>query len=132
MLLIEPHFEHGLGLAHDFFIDERQERRVVDGRVLNQDKHSHIRPAGVIIHVEAIFSVLDESQQQIGIARPDEDLVDPAGILVFWRRVNASGGGGQKGDGGGLLQLFNFRGKGKSVQLSPVWRSNPPFEFFLV
>ena len=83
VLVVDRLLHGGLGLGDDLLVENGQERRVVDGRILHHDDDPHLGPLGVVGHVHAVLEVLDEGQQQVGVALPHVDAVNGLAVGGF-------------------------------------------------
>ena len=71
------------GLAHDLGVHQRQVGRVEAHRVLDQDDHPHADLLGVVDDVHLVLDQLDDGQEHLRFAVPDEDVVKGlAGVVA--------------------------------------------------
>ena len=59
VFIIDLFFHHGLGLGHDYLVEQRQQRSILDGRIFHQDNDPHPGTLGVIGYIHAIFEIFD-------------------------------------------------------------------------
>ena len=69
-------------MAHQLGVDRRQERRVVEGVVLDDDQERDAVLAAVVRGVELVLDVLDDRQQDPHVPLPDEDAVDVRHVVA--------------------------------------------------
>ena len=79
---VHPLRDQALRMAHQLGVDRRQERRVVEGVVLDDDQQRDAVFAAVVRGVELVLDVLDDRQQDPHVPLPDEDAVDVRHVVA--------------------------------------------------
>ena len=69
-------FDQLLGLPHHHRIERGQKQRIVMHRIFHQQDHPHEAMSRVILHVHLVFHVFHHGQKQLGIAIPEEYVID--------------------------------------------------------
>ena len=73
-----------LRLGEDVIIKVRQYRGIETDIILDEQNHLHTRLLDVVLDVHLIFKQFDDRHDQVGVAKPAEDIVEHRHILVLY------------------------------------------------
>ncbi len=74
--LVDPLAVKRASLAFELFEKDSQERRIIRRRVFDHEDHLDVPVLDVVIHVAAVFHVLDGGEQDLRVAVPQKGSVD--------------------------------------------------------
>ena len=83
LLFVVGIFQKLTVLQQHKFVDRRQIGRVVTDRVLDQQDRLHTALQDILIGIHSVLDQLDDSDNQVGIAVPAEDVVESRAILLL-------------------------------------------------
>ncbi|EKD36649.1 MAG: hypothetical protein ACD_75C01425G0003 [uncultured bacterium] len=128
MAFVEAFIQHRLGLPDHFAVDKRQEKGAIEGRILDIDDNPDHGSLGVRIDVVVILDIFDDRQQQVGLAAPDENLVDA--ITVDFFRKSRPHIMGDQDHRQIRLDLFNCRAESEGIHTAQIGHGDHHIELF--
>ena len=120
LLLVEGVLEEFGVLQQDQLVELGQVGRVEAYRVLDEQDGLHAAVGDVLLGVHFILDQLDDGHDQVGIAVPAEDVVEPRAILLLQTAVDVLREGGEQRDRDLGVAFLDDLGKREYVQLPDV------------
>lgn len=120
LLLVEGILEEFCVLQQDQLVELGQVGRVETYRVLDEQDGLHAAVGDVLLGVHFILDQLDDGHDQVGIAVPAEDVVEPRAILLLQTAVDVLREGGEQRDRDLGVAFLDDLGKREYVQLPDV------------
>ena len=120
LLLVEGVLEEFCVLQQDQLVELGQVGRVETYRVLDEQDGLHAAVGDVLLGVHFILDQLDDGHDQVGIAVPAEDVVEPRAILLLQTAVDVFREGGEQRDRDLGVAFLDDLGKREYVQLPDV------------
>ena len=88
--LVHPFRVERVRLLHQLLVEHAEERRVVARRILEDEDRAHVGGGDVVVDVLAVLDRLDDGEQDLGVAAPQEGGVER--LAVERRRAGRSAG----------------------------------------
>ena len=102
-------------LSQDIAVEVGQHGGVEADVVLNQQDHLHTGLVDVVLDVHLVLDELDDGEDQIGVAKPAEHVVEHRHVLVLYALRDAMGEGCQHHAGDGGVLGLHLAGHGEGI-----------------
>ena len=120
LLLVEGVFEELGVLEQDQLVELGQVGRVETDRVLDQKDGLHAAFEDVLVGVHLVLDKLDDTDDQVCVSVPGEDVVEARMVLLLDAAVDVLGEGGEQRDGDVGMALLDDVCECEDVGLSDV------------
>src|SRR5579862_652406 len=115
---IDAFLNHTSRLLNQLRVDDGQKRRVVANVVFNNQQDRNTHRACVVQHVALIFDVLDDRDEDAGVALPQEDAVDIGDGIVCDEILDLAIIVSDDDDGNVESSATDFAGKLRGVHIA--------------
>ena len=125
---VDPFRDQPFGLVEDLGIDQRQVGRIKAHIIFHQDDHLHPDVGGILLHVDTVFQIFDNADQDAVVALPDEHPVEPGNGFL-----GEQGGGlavviGEQHDGHVEVGIAHHLGKARHFHILNMRGGNDQVE----